>query len=100
MNGYEMKTQYVKRINEVFQPLTDFGGIGYAHVYTTGAEYIKIKDSVGNSVFLNVTGHDLEHILLEVVAVAIGKLPPSVIRSKKTRRAVEEFFKERRSGND
>lgn len=97
MNGYEMKTQYVKRISEVFQPLTDFGGIGYAHVYNTGAEYIKIKDAVGNSVFLDVTGHDLEHILLEVVAVAIGKFPPSVVKSKKTRRVVEAIFKERRS---
>lgn len=100
MNSYEMKTQYVKRINEVFQPLTDFGGIGYAHVYNTGAEYLKIKDSVGNSVFLDVTGHDLEQMLLEIITVAIGRFPPNVIKSKKTRRAVEEFFKERRSRDD
>lgn len=100
MNLYETKKQYVRRINETFQPLTDFGGIGYAHVYATGAEYLKIKDSIGNSVFLDVTGHDLEHILLEVMAVAIGKYPPSIIKSKRTRRSVEDFFKERRTGDD
>lgn len=93
MNSYELKKQFVRQINEVFQALTDFGGIGYAHVYNTGAEYIKIKNSIGNSTFLDVTGHDLEHILLEVIAVAIEKYPPSVITSKRTRRNVEEYFR-------
>lgn len=93
MNMHEMKKKYIHQINETFQPLTDFGGIGYAHVYATGAEYVKIFNSTGGSEFLDVTGHDLEQILLEVITVVIGKVPPCVITEKAKKRAVEELFR-------
>lgn len=93
MSIYELKKRYIHQINETFQPLTDFGGIGYAHLYATGAEYVKIFNSTGGSEFLDVTGHDLEQILLEVITVVIGKVPPCVITEKAKKRAIEELFR-------
>ena len=93
MNMHEMKKKYIHQINETFQPLTDFGGIGYAHVYATGAEYVKIFNSTGGSEFLDVTGHDLEQILLEVMMVVIGKIPPCVITEKAKKREIEGMFR-------
>ena len=93
MNTFELKKKYIHQINETFQPLTDFGGIGYAHVYATGAEYVKIFNSTGGSEFLDVTGHDLEQILLEVITVVIGRAPPCVVEYKAKKREIEGMFR-------
>lgn len=93
MNTFEIKKKYIHQINETFQPLTDFGGIGYAHVYATGAEYVKIFNSTGGSEFLDVTGHDLEQMLLEIITVVIGRVPPCVVREKTKKREIEELFR-------
>lgn len=93
MNTFELKKKYIHQINETFQPLTDFGGIGYAHVYATGAEYVKIFNSTGGSKFLDVTGHDLERILLEVITVVIGSVPPCVVKDKAKKREIEGMFR-------
>lgn len=92
MSIYELKKRYIHQINETFQPLTDFGGIGYAHVYATGAEYVKIHNSTGGSEFLDVTGHDLEQILLEVISVVIGNKPPCVVKEKTKKREIQGLF--------
>ena len=92
-NYYEQKKQYITLLNLAMKPLTDFGGIEYAHAYGTEQEYLKIHDSVGGSIFLDVTAHDTEEILLEVIAACVGQVPKSIIVSKNERRKIAPMFK-------
>ena len=87
------KRAYIELLDKAFSPLIDFGGLEYVNVYTTGAEYIKIENTTGGSEFLDVTSHDLEHILLEVMAVAVGQPTDSLIIPKAERREVAKLFR-------
>lgn len=95
MNVYEKKRQYVKMVSKVFSVLKDVGGIVYAHMYATGKEYVRIKDAYGNATFLDVTGHDFEQILIDVLLVSVGQKPENIIKSKEVRKLVEDYFKEK-----
>ena len=73
------REQYVALLNTALVPLKMFGKLHYRTDKNTGAEYLLLQDSVGNSHFMNVTGLDDEHLLLDVIAVSIGNTPSSLI---------------------
>lgn len=89
---YVQKKEFIKTLNDAFAPLTDFGGVSYAHLYGTEAEYLKIDNTVGNSVFLDVTASDRERILIDVMSVVVGNEPVSMIKPKAERRKAAAIF--------
>lgn len=91
-NYYTAKKEYIAKINETFAPLIDFGGVAYAHIYNTENEYLKYLDSEGGAKFVDVTGKDLESILLNVMALVIGHEPSDLITEKAAKRRVASLF--------
>lgn len=91
-NYYTQKKEYIGKINETFAPLVDFGGVAYAHLYNTENEYLKYMDSVGGAKFVDVTGKDLEAILLDVMAIVVGSEPSGLITETKDKRRVASLF--------
>ena len=94
MKYTEEKVNYIELLNKAMAPMINFGHLQYKQVANTGAEYIKMLDSVGTAYFLDITGFDNEHLLLDVFAVAIGNTPASVITDVEKRRSLMILFKE------
>lgn len=92
---YSQDTErYIKILNTALIPLINFDSVSYLQEPATSAEIVKVQDTLGNSHFIDVTGFDLERILLDVFAVAIGNSPKSVIKDVNKRRKYAAFFTE------
>ena len=91
-NYYTQKKEYIRKINEAFAPLIDFGGVSYAHIYNTESEYLKYMDSVGGAKFLDITAKDPEAILLDVMAIVAGVDPSSLITDTANKRRIASIF--------
>ena len=91
-NYYTQKKEYIRKINEAFAPLIDFGGVAYAHIYNTESEYLKYCDSVGGAKFLDVTAKDPEAILLDVIALVAGVEPSNLITDMRNKRRIASLF--------
>lgn len=95
MNNYNNdKETYIKVLNTALIPLLNFDCIEYKVAPNTGGEFIRQYDTLGNCTYLDITGFDLERILLDVFAVAIGNKPQCVITDPVKCRMVNRLFKE------
>ena len=95
MNNYnEDKIKYLKLLNMALAPLQNFDCLQYKTASNTGGEYIRMYDTIGNAYYLDVTGLDLEHVFLEVVATAIGNEPSSRVKDIYKCRIINKLFKE------
>lgn len=77
--GKHTREQYIALLNTALVPLKMFGKLMYMADKNTGAEWLLLIDSIGNSHFMNITGFDDEHMLLDIIAVSIGNKPSSLI---------------------
>ena len=94
MRYNEDTERYIKILNMALIPLLNFGSVDYLQERTTGAEIVRVQTTLGNSYFIDITGFDLERILLDVFAVAIGNTPKSVIEDEDKRRKYTALFLE------
>ena len=96
MKYNEETINYIKLLNKALAPMENFGGLQYIQDKHTGSEVARVLDTLGNSWFLEVTGFDLEHILIDVMATVLGNAPASLIEDIKRRRALAALFTEAR----
>ena len=95
MNNYNKeKIYYTKLLNECLQPMSNFDCLEYKVHGNTGGEFIRLYDAIGNVYYLNITGLDLEHIIIDVIATVIGNEPKSRITDRKKCIALSKLFKE------
>lgn len=94
MKYYQDKERYLLILNEALKPLVEFDKASYLREPITGAEIVRVQDSVGTSHFLDVTACDLEGLLLDVFAVAIGQGTERVIKDVARRRRCAALFSE------
>lgn len=87
------KREYAKKLNEIMSPIRDFGGIRYVNERSTGAEYLKVWDIVGEAQFLNVTGYSLEDVLKDIATLVLGRVPDSVVTSIDEKRLAARLFR-------
>lgn len=88
------KRDFVHRLNDVFAVMDDFGSIDYTFSYITDQEYLRICDTIGSVVFLNVTAFSEAEILRDVCKiVAAGDLPFSMIHDTATKRKIAPLFR-------
>ena len=88
MKYNESTINYIKLLSKALAPMENFGGLQYIQDKHTGAEVVRVLDTLGNSFYLDVTSYDLEHILLDVFATVMGTAPASLIEDKRRRRAL------------
>lgn len=87
------KRNFVEKLNEVFDVMDDFCEIRYAYNYVTEQEYLKVSDTIGNVVFMNVTAFSESEILRDVCKiVASGDLPFSIIHDTATKKKIAHLF--------
>ena len=78
MNHYTEKMNYVQGLNFALAPLADFEAIKYARTHT-GAEYIRISDTIGGCAFLDVTGVGCDGILDNVAQIVRHEVPKNIV---------------------
>lgn len=87
------KRNFVEKLNDVFGVMDDFCEIRYACSYVTDQEYLKVSDTIGNVVFMNVTAFSESEILRDVCKiVASGDLPFSIIHDTATKKKIAHLF--------
>ena len=87
------KKEYIRKLRETMSPMQDFGGITYAGENRTGAEYIKVWDTIGGAVFLDVTGYSLEDVLKEMARIVLRQTPKSIVTNIEQKRKIAKLFK-------
>lgn len=92
------KRKYVESLNEMLAPMQDFDSIKYANDAITSGEYVKIADTLGGYVYLDVTAMDLEGILKDVARVILSdelgsEYPKSLIHDKQKLREIAPLFR-------
>ena len=94
MRYNEATVSYIDLLNTALAPLTNFDNVSYLQEKTTGAEIVRVQDTLGTSHFIDITGFDLEHVLVDVFAVAIGTSCKSEIEDVNKRRKYVALFTE------
>jgi hypothetical protein len=88
------KRDFVHKLNDIFAVMDEFNAIEYSCSYITDQEYLKISDSIGNVVFMNVTAFSEEEILRDICkVVASGDLPFSIIHDTATKKKIAHLFR-------
>ena len=94
MQTYNLeKEKYIELLNSALYPLYMFDSLDYAVDVQTGAEYLRLNDSVGTGHFLEVTGLDLEGLLIDVLQVCAGKIPATLVQDLSQKRKLTALFK-------
>lgn len=88
------KRDFVHKLNDIFNVMDGFNSIDYTCSYITDQEYLKVSDTIGNVVFMNVTAYSESEILRDVCKiVASGDLPFSIIHDTATKKKIAHLFK-------
>ena len=90
---YEKKSDYVSRLNSVLDASEYFDGIDYAKDHIRGDEYIRIRNSIGDTYYINVTGNSEAAILMEVARFVNGIRPTGYVDNRDRRLAASKLFK-------
>jgi len=97
---YSARKEYVESMAPVLSALRDFGTLEYARTYTTEEEFVKIADTIGGCVFLDVTAVSEDEILKDIARIVLideinpHKLTPKlVITDVEKKRAVSPLFR-------
>lgn len=90
---YEQKADYVKQLQTVLGVSDRFDRIDYTRDFLRGDEYIRIKNTVGDTFYINVTGNSESAILMEVARFVNGVRPTGYITNEDTRWRVAQLFR-------
>ena len=92
MNAITEKKQYVDSLNDFLKPMQDFKDIKYARTHT-GAEYIRVTDTIGGCAFLDVTGEECGEILDNVAQIVRHGVPSNVVHDINVKRKIAPLFR-------
>lgn len=90
---YDKKAKFVESLNEPLKAMRDFEAIEYARDPITCDEYIRVRDTLGQAFYVNVTGNSEEAILLEVSRMTLGTKAVGFITSRERIRAIAPMFR-------
>lgn len=96
MNVYVEKSNYVESLNKTLSVLQDFESISYAWDALTGAEYVKLSDTLGGYVCLDVTGGNVATILENVVKTLLlgdTRPPMGIVCDRDRLRKIAHLFR-------
>ena len=92
MNAITEKKLYVESLNEMLKPMQDFDSIKYGRTHS-GAEYVRISDTIGGCAFLDVTGESLQKLLEDVAKLICKEVPANVVYEKEVMRKIAPLFR-------
>lgn len=92
MNIIAEKMNYVESLNEFLKPMQDFKDIKYARTHT-GAEYVRITDTIGGCAFFDVTGDGLDRILDNIAQIIRHGVPANVVHDRTVLRRIAPLFR-------
>ncbi|MBQ9691667.1 MAG: hypothetical protein IJV70_00750 [Clostridia bacterium] len=90
---YEKKSEYVARLEEILRVSDRFESLAYARDYIGGDEYLRIRNTCGDTFYINVTGNSEGAILLEVARFVNGIRPTGYVSNREKRWKVSELFR-------
>lgn len=90
---YEKKADYVRQLQAILDVSEYFESIDYNRDYLSGDEYIRIKNAVGDTFYINVTGNSESAILLEVARFVNGLRPTGYVADRDARWRVAKLFR-------
>lgn len=90
---YEQKAEYVRQLQNVLDVSEYFDSIDYNRDYLSGDEYIRIRNAVGDTFYINVTGNSESAILLEVARFINGLRPTGYVTDMEARWRVSKLFR-------
>lgn len=90
---YEQKAEYVRQLQNVLDVSEYFDRIDYNRDYLSGDEYIRIRNAVGDTFYINVTGNSESLILLEVARFINGLRPTGYVTDREARWRVSKLFR-------
>lgn len=90
---YEKKADYVRQLQNILDVSEYFDSIDYNRDYLSGDEYIRIRNAVGDTFYINVTGNSESAILLEVARFINGLRPTGYVTDREARWRVSKLFR-------
>lgn len=90
---YEKKAEYVRQLQNILDVSEYFESIDYNRDYLSGDEYIRIRNAVGDTFYINVTGNSESAILLEVARFVNGLRPTGYVTDREARWRVSKLFR-------
>lgn len=90
---YEKKADYVDQLKTVLDVSNYFDVLDYSRDYISGDEYIRIRNIIGDTFYINVTGNSESAILLEVARFINGIKPVGLVSNQDSRLRVSKLFK-------
>lgn len=90
---YEKKADYVRQLQNILNVSEYFDSIDYNRDYLSGDEYIRIRNAVGDTFYINVTGNSESAILLEVARFINGLRPTGYVTDREARWRVSKLFR-------
>ena len=90
---YEQKAEYVRQLQNILDVSEYFESIDYNRDYLSGDEYIRIRNAVGDTFYINVTGNSESAILLEVARFVNGLRPTGYVTDREARWRVSKLFR-------
>ncbi len=90
---YEQKAEYVRQLQNILDVSEYFDSIDYNRDYLSGDEYIRIRNAVGDTFYINVTGNSESAILLEVARFVNGLRPTGYVTDREARWRVSKLFR-------
>ena len=90
---YEKKADYVRQLQNILGVSEYFESIDYNRDYLSGDEYIRIRNAVGDTFYINVTGNSESAILLEVARFVNGLRPTGYVTDRDARWRVSKLFR-------
>lgn len=90
---YEQKAEYVRQLQNILDVSEYFDSIDYNRDYLSGDEYIRIRNAVGDTFYINVTGNSESAILLEVARFINGLRPTGYVTDREARWRVSKLFR-------
>lgn len=94
---FTARKYYVEKVlGEAIKVKQDFASIRYGHKGVTDGEFIRIADTLGRAITLDITALTLEEILEAVARVVLaGKVsaPKCIVTDTNELRAIAELFK-------
>lgn len=93
ISTYEKKAAYVAQLHSILNVSDYFDSLDYARDYLGGDEYIRIRNTVGDTFYINVTGNSESAILLEIARFLNGIRPVGYVTDREARWRVSKLFR-------
>lgn len=96
---FTARKKYIESLGLGLAAMRDFGAIEYARTATTDEEVVKISDTIGGCVFMDVTALPADEILKDVARIILNdeiaqrNPPQNLITDIEKKRAVSHLFK-------